>query len=95
MADPISSVAVQPAATKPVAPVEVKKPEETTGAVAAAPAPATEAVAKKEEKDTRILENQIDNWIYKLYELTYEEVKIVEPNFKLSKTEYEKLKVGK
>ena len=42
-----------------------------------------------------MLENQIDNWVYKLYELTYEEVKIVDPNFELSKKEYENLKVGK
>ncbi len=49
--------------------------------------------AKKEEKDTRLLENQIDNWVYKLYELTYEEVKIVDPNFELSEKEYENLKL--
>jgi len=31
--------------------------------------------------------------IYKLYELTYEEVKIVDPAFALSKEEYEKFKI--
>ena len=31
--------------------------------------------------------------IYKLYKLTYEEVKIVDPAFALSKEEYEKFKI--
>jgi len=34
---------------------------------------------KKAGKDTTDLENQIDIMVYKLYELTYEEVKIVDP----------------
>lgn len=39
--------------------------------------------------DTRELENQIDLTIYKLYSLTYEEVKIVDPEFGMSEEEYE------
>jgi len=31
--------------------------------------------------------------VYKLYELTYEEVKIVDPAFSLSKEEYENFKI--
>jgi adenine-specific DNA-methyltransferase len=47
---------------------------------------------KSEGKDTTILEQQIDNLVYKLYELTYEEVKIIDPEFALSEKEYEKIK---
>lgn len=32
---------------------------------------------------------QIDIMVYKLYELTYDEVKIVEPQFALTKEEYD------
>ena len=41
------------------------------------------------------LEQQIDNLVYKLYELTYDEVLVVEPEFaeRMSKEEYEGLKV--
>jgi len=56
---------------------------------------------KKEHKEETIhLENQIDLMVYKLYELTYEEVKIVDPQFDnvlvefgLSKEDYERLSV--
>ncbi|HEY9220920.1 MAG TPA: N-6 DNA methylase [Lutibacter sp.] len=47
---------------------------------------------KKENLDTTDLEKQIDVMVYKLYELDYEEVLIVEPEFKLSKKEYETFK---
>ena len=50
-------------------------------------------IDKKEGKDTQILEDKIDLMVYKLYELTYEEVKIVDPDFALSKKEYEKFKL--
>lgn len=45
--------------------------------------------------DTKDLEQQIDNLVYKLYELTYDEVLVVEPAFRerMSKEEYEGLKV--
>ena len=36
-----------------------------------------------------ITDNQIDIMVYKLYKLTYEEVLVVEPEFSLSKQEYE------
>lgn len=50
---------------------------------------------KKKNKSTTILEQQIDNLVYKLYELTYDEVLVVEPEFKerMSIAEYEDLKV--
>lgn len=48
-------------------------------------------LAKKEKgEDTTAEEKQIDLMVYKLYELTYDEVKIVEPDFALSEAEYEK-----
>ncbi len=42
-----------------------------------------------------ILEQQIDNLVYKLYELTYDEVLVVDPEFceRMSVEEYESLKV--
>ncbi len=44
---------------------------------------------KKQNKDTTSLENQIDILVYKLYELTYDEVKIVDPELKFTKKEYQ------
>ena len=41
----------------------------------------------------RALEQQIDNLVYKLYELTYQEVKIIDPEFKLTESEYEEIKI--
>lgn len=45
---------------------------------------------KKEnpQSDTTALEQQIDNLVYKLYDLTYDEVKVVDPAFALSEEEY-------
>jgi len=48
---------------------------------------------KKVSKDTQHLENKIDLMVYKIYELSYKEVKIVDPAFALSKEEYEKFKI--
>jgi adenine-specific DNA-methyltransferase len=48
---------------------------------------------KKALKDTTTLEKQIDNMVYKLYELTYEDVKVIDPVFGLSEQEYEAIKV--
>jgi hypothetical protein len=45
---------------------------------------------KKQNLDTTALEKEIDVLVYKLYELTYDEVKIIDKNFWLSKEEYEK-----
>ena len=38
-------------------------------------------------------EHQIDLMVYKLFELTYDEVKIVDPNFAMSQAEYERFEV--
>ena len=48
---------------------------------------------KSEGKDTTALEQKIDNLVYKLYELTYEEVKIIDPEFALTEQEYDAIKV--
>jgi adenine-specific DNA-methyltransferase len=44
---------------------------------------------KEQGKDTTALEAQIDLLVYKLYDLTYEEVKVIDPAFALSREEYE------
>jgi len=48
---------------------------------------------KKDNKTTPFLEQEIDNLVYRLYELTYDEVKIIDPAFSLSKKEYEAIKL--
>jgi len=45
---------------------------------------------KEQGKDTTALEAQIDLLVYKLYDLTYEEVKVIDPAFALSREEYDK-----
>ncbi|MBN1339639.1 MAG: N-6 DNA methylase [Bacteroidales bacterium] len=53
-----------------------------------------EILKRKENKqDTTALEREIDLLVYKLYELTYDEVKIIDKDFWLSEEEYEKIKV--
>lgn len=47
----------------------------------------------KNQNETTKLESTIDNLVYKLYELTYEEVKVIDPEFSLSKKEYEAIKL--
>ena len=47
------------------------------------------AKQKDPNADTIELEKQIDLMVYKLYNLTYEEVKIVEPDFAMSRADYE------
>jgi adenine-specific DNA-methyltransferase len=49
---------------------------------------------KYEGKDTTAIEQEIDNIIYKLYELTYEEVKVIDPEFSLIKKEYEAMEIN-
>ena len=51
---------------------------------------------KKNQKkvDTFLLERQIDELVYKLYNLTYEEVKVVDPGFWLSSEEYGNVRLG-
>jgi len=44
---------------------------------------------KSEGKDTTALEQEIDNLVYKLYELSYDEVKVIDPEFGLTEQEYE------
>jgi hypothetical protein len=44
---------------------------------------------KKQGKDTTALEQEIDLLVYRIYELCYEEVKVIDPEFPLSKEEYE------
>ncbi|MCP4353749.1 MAG: N-6 DNA methylase [Desulfobacterales bacterium] len=48
--------------------------------------------AKQKDPDADItkLEKQIDMMVYKLYDLTHEEVKIIEPEFAMTKEAYEK-----
>ena len=43
---------------------------------------------KKSKEDTSTEEKQIDLMVYKIYDLTYDEVKIIEPDFELSKEKY-------
>ncbi len=45
------------------------------------------------DADTSALEKQIDAMVYKLYGLTYEEVKIVDTEFAMSEVEYEAFEV--
>ena len=46
-----------------------------------------------DNKSIEHLEQEIDNLVYKLYELTYDEVKVIDPEFSLSKKEYEAIKL--
>jgi methylase of polypeptide subunit release factors len=48
---------------------------------------------KKANQDTTTLEREIDVLVYKLYELSYEEVKIIDPEFWLSEEEYEQIQI--
>ena len=43
---------------------------------------------KNSQANTSVLEKQIDLLIYKLYDLNYEEVKIIDPDFDLTDKEY-------
>lgn len=51
---------------------------------------------KKTNYDTTQLENDIDIMIYKLYNLTYEEVKVIDPNIEqiTSKVQYERFQIS-
>jgi hypothetical protein len=52
------------------------------------------AAKKSDPKaDTSELEKEIDNLVYKLYQLTYNEVKIIDPDFPLTEQEYEGIKI--
>lgn len=45
------------------------------------------------QSDTTALERQIDELVYKLYDLSYEEVLVVDKDFWLSEEEYEQIKI--
>jgi len=49
---------------------------------------------KKANQDTTALEREIDVLVYKLYELTYEEVKIIDKDFWLTEEEYGNVKIN-
>jgi hypothetical protein len=51
------------------------------------------AKAKDARADTSVLERQIDNFVYRLYNLTYDEVKVIELDSPLSEAEYEGIEV--
>jgi hypothetical protein len=53
---------------------------------------ATKAVGLK--LDATALMRQIDNLIYRLYNLTYDGIKIIKPDFPLEKAEYEVVENG-
>ncbi len=52
-------------------------------------------IKKNSDTDTTELENQIDVLVYKLYELTYDEVKIIDPEIEkiISQADYEKMEI--
>ena len=57
---------------------------------------ANRILSEKQENpqfDTIELEHQIDNLVYKLYDLTYNEVKVVDPEFGMSEEEYANFKI--
>jgi replication-associated recombination protein RarA len=43
--------------------------------------------------DTSELEKEIDNLVYKLYQLRYNEVRMIDPDFPLTEEEYEAIKI--
>ena len=43
--------------------------------------------------DTSELEKAIDHLVYKLYQLTYDEVKTIDPEFELTEQEYTVIKM--
>ena len=49
---------------------------------------------KKSNRESTELEKEIDVLVYKLYELTYEEVKIIDKDFWLSEEEYNAIKIS-
>jgi hypothetical protein len=51
--------------------------------------------AKKGDRhaDTSELEKAIDRLVYKLYQLTYDEVKAINPDFELTEQEYTAIKI--
>ena len=56
---------------------------------------AVKEIIKESEKEheTITLEHELNNIFYRLYELTYSEVKVIDPAFSLSEKEYEAIKL--
>jgi adenine-specific DNA-methyltransferase len=53
---------------------------------------ADKIIAAKDDNpqaDTSALERQLDNLVYKLYNLSYDEIKVIEPDFPLDRAEWE------
>jgi len=50
-------------------------------------------LTKDGEADIKELINELNYKVYKLYKLTYDEVKVIDPEFSLSKKEYEAIKL--
>jgi hypothetical protein len=50
-------------------------------------------LTKDNEADISELINELNYKVYKLYKLTYDEVKVIDPEFSLSKKEYEAIKL--
>ena len=50
---------------------------------------ASNVKAKPKDVDPSTLEREIDDMVYRLYGLTYDEVKTIEPEYSLSREEYE------
>ncbi|MBS1552602.1 MAG: Eco57I restriction-modification methylase domain-containing protein [Bacteroidetes bacterium] len=51
--------------------------------------------SKTKKANVKSIENQIDIFVYKLYELDYDEVKVVDPEFWMSEREYVKFSLEK
>jgi hypothetical protein len=51
------------------------------------------AKAADPQADVSALERQIDALVYRLYNLTYDEVKVIEPEFPLGRAEYEGIEI--
>ncbi|MCB0473026.1 MAG: Eco57I restriction-modification methylase domain-containing protein, partial [Flavobacteriaceae bacterium] len=48
---------------------------------------------KSQGNETTTIEQQIDSLVYKLYDLTYDEVKVIDPNVPFRKKEYESIEL--
>jgi len=47
----------------------------------------------KNKSNSYLLKKAIDRLVYKLYQLTYDEVKIIDPEFTLTEQEYTAIKI--
>jgi hypothetical protein len=52
-----------------------------------------EKIMNKKGVATSELEKEIDRLVYKLYDLTYEEVKIIDPEFPLTEQDYQAITI--